>query len=247
MKKFRDFESAREFVRKLNLKNKPEWQAYCKSGNKPDDIPTNPNRDYKKDYKHMGDWLGTERIPEKLREYRPYKKAQKFVGDLELISQEEWQAYCKSGNKPDDIPANPREHYKNKGWNDMGDWLGTKTVANQNKIFRPFKEAQEFAQSLNLKGIKEWKEYCASGNKPDDIPYKVERTYKKEWMSWGDFLGTGTVAFQLKKYRSLKEAKEFVRTLGIKNHKEWNDYCKSGNKPDDIPADPWIVYKEWKK
>ena len=46
---------------------------------------------------------------------------------------------------------------------------------------------------------------------------------------------------------SLKEAKEFVRTLGIKHHKEWNDYCKSGNKPDDIPSDPWIVYREWKK
>ena len=246
-KQFRDFESARKFVRKLGLKNKPDWQEYCKSGDKPDDIPANPNRDYKKDYTHMGDWLGTERTPEKLRKYLSYKKAQKFVESLQLISQEEWQEYCKSGNKPDDIPANPRGVYKNKGWNGMGDWLGTETVANQNKIYLSYKKAQEFVQSLNLKGQKEWLVYCALGNKPDDIPYKVERTYKKEWLSWGEFLGTGTVAFHLKQYRPFNEAKEFVRTLGIKNHKEWNDYCKSGEKPDDIPSDPWIVYKEWKK
>jgi len=48
-------------------------------------------------------------------------------------------------------------------------------------------------------------------------------------------------------YRSYKEAREFVRKLNLKNTYEWKEYCKSGNKPDDIPAAPWDVYKEWKK
>ena len=103
-KQFRDFESAREFVRKLGLKNKPEWQEYCKSGEKPDDIPSNPNRDYKKDYTHMGDWLGNE--------YRSYKEAREFVRKLNLKNTYEWKEYCKSGNKPDDIPAAPWDVYK---------------------------------------------------------------------------------------------------------------------------------------
>ena len=38
-----------------------------------------------------------------------------------------------------------------------------------------------------------------------------------------------------------------ARNLGIKNNKEWKKYCKSGDKPDDIPANPWNTYKEWKK
>ena len=38
-KQFRDFESARKFVRELGLKNYKEWQEYCKSGDKPEDIP----------------------------------------------------------------------------------------------------------------------------------------------------------------------------------------------------------------
>jgi hypothetical protein len=47
MKTFRDFESAREFVQKLGLKNAKEWQAYATSGNKPDDIPSTPWDVYK--------------------------------------------------------------------------------------------------------------------------------------------------------------------------------------------------------
>ena len=48
MKKFRDFESAREFVRSLGLKSPKEWDEYVKSGKKPDNIPSNPSSYYKK-------------------------------------------------------------------------------------------------------------------------------------------------------------------------------------------------------
>ena len=64
---------------------------------------------------------------------------------------------------------------------------------------------------------------------------------------WGDWLGTGTVASYNMQYRTFTEAREFVRALHLKNTKEWEQYCKSGNKPDDIPFAPWSTYKEWKK
>ena len=47
-----------------------------------------------------------------------------------------------------------------------------------------------------------------------------------------------------KQFRDFKSAREFVRKLNLKGQKEWLDYCKSGNKPDDIPSSPWNVYKE---
>ena len=50
-----------------------------------------------------------------------------------------------------------------------------------------------------------------------------------------------------KQFRDFEDAREFVRKLGLKNKKEWQEYCKSGNKPDDIPSNPWDVYKEWEK
>ena len=90
-----------------------------------------------------------------------------------------WTKYCNSGNKPDDIPSAPEHQYKNKGWMGWGDWLGTGRVANYNKTYRSFKEAKKFVQKLGLKNHEEWKSYCNSGNKPDDIPSAPWQVYKK--------------------------------------------------------------------
>jgi hypothetical protein len=57
MKKFRDFESAREFVQELKLTSVRKWEEYCKSGNKPDDIPSNPWKYYsRKNLKKKSHW-----------------------------------------------------------------------------------------------------------------------------------------------------------------------------------------------
>ena len=108
-----------------------------------------------------------------------------------------------------------------------------------------FKSAREFARSLNLKSNVEWQEFIKK-NKPFDLPIRPDSSYKnKGWTSWGDFLGTGTVAPRNRVYLPFKEARDFVRSLNLKDQKEWDDYCKSGKKPDDIPFAPWHTYKEW--
>jgi hypothetical protein len=235
---WRSFEEARKFARELNLKGQKEWQEYCASGNKPKDIPASPNSTYKKDFKGMGDFLGTGTIRTQDRIYRPFKEAREFVQKLGLKNHEEWKEYCKSGNRPNDIPSGVEQTYK-KDFKGMGDFLGTGTISNRDKVYRTYKEAREFARLLNLKGQKEWQEYCKSGNKPDDIPADPNQVYKKDFKGYGDWLGT--------EWRSFEEAREFVRSLGLKTNDDWKEYCKSGKKPDDIPAAPWRTYKEWKK
>jgi len=181
-------------------------------------------------------------MEQEMKEFRDFESAREFVKSLGLKNQKEWQAYCKSGNKPDDIPSAPKNTYK-KDWKGIGDWLGNGRTRN----FRPFKEARDFVRALNLKGVKEWRAYYKSGNKPNDIPTAPEETYKNEFKGIGDWLGTGSIATKHKVFRPFKEAREFVRTLNLKGHKDWHDYCISGNKPDDIPYSPWKTYNEWKK
>ena len=85
------FTKARTFVRSLDLNSKTEWSEYCKSGKKPSDIPANPLDIYSNDgWAGFGDWLGTGRIADHLREYRSFKKARAFVRSLDLKSQIEW-------------------------------------------------------------------------------------------------------------------------------------------------------------
>ena len=45
--KYRSFEAARKFVHSLKLKSMNEYRKYCKSGKKPEDIPSVPNTVYK--------------------------------------------------------------------------------------------------------------------------------------------------------------------------------------------------------
>jgi hypothetical protein len=57
--------------------------------------------------------------------HRPFVEARSFAQSLGLTGKEMWAEYCKSSNKPIDIPSTPRTVYCDEwiGWND---WLGTK-------------------------------------------------------------------------------------------------------------------------
>jgi superfamily II DNA or RNA helicase len=242
---WRKFEDARAFVRRLGLKSQTEWYEYCKSGKKPNDIPIAPYSTYAEaGWVGWGDWLGTGRIADKLREYRPFKEARAFVHRLGLKSGTEWRNYCRSGKKPDDIPAAPHHTYAQKGWAGWGDWLGTDAVASYLRQYRPHRKARAFVHGLGLKSQAEWKSYCKSGEKPDDIPANASFVYANDgWAGWGDWLGTGTVASYLREFRNFKEARAYVRGLGLNSGSEWHEYCKSGKKPKDIPSNPNQVYK----
>ena len=49
----------------------------------------------------------------------------------------------------------------------------------------------------------------------------LKLAYKNNWVSYGDWLGTGFIAPQNRVYRSIDEAKKFVHSLGLKSHAEW--------------------------
>jgi hypothetical protein len=117
-----------------------------------------------------------------------------------LRNNKEWRLYGKGKlkgkrKKPDDIPANPNQTYKDKGWVSTGDWLGTRTVATHLRNYRDFKKARRFVHNVRLKSGNEWKLYCKGGlkgkrKKPDDIPAYPNQTYKdKGWKGMGDWLG----------------------------------------------------------
>jgi len=240
------FHEAREFARGLRLKSQAQWGEFCGSGDKPDDIPSKPDYTYRDDgWKGLGDWLGTEAIATFHREYRPFAEARAFVHGLQLTRQKDWENYRKSSEKPADIPTNPNVVYKDEGWKDFGDWLGTGRVANRYRQYRPFQEARRFVHCLKLSSHAEWLEYCASGLKPADIPQKPARVYKGSgWISSGDWLGTGRIANRYRAHRPFAEARRFVHTLRLPNCSAWFSYCKSGKKPVDIPYDAATFYKD---
>ena len=113
----------------------------------------------------------------------------------------------------------------------------------ENKFkFLQFDQAREFVRNLGIKTQKDWRIYCKSGNKPKYIPSNPNLTYKHNgWLGIQDFLGTNPGGFN--GFLSFDQAREFVRKLNFKNKSEWDTYCKSGDKPNNIPSDPSSKYK----
>ena len=245
---FLDYEDAKKIVQELEIRSSLEWKRYANSNKLPKNIPRDPRSVYKKQWKGWGDWL---RSGEKIERFLNFNEAREFVRSLKLNGTHEWNRYCKFGDKPDDIPSSPYGIYKNKGWRGYGDWLGTGRVANKNFEYRDFESARAFVRGFKLKGVVEWREYCKSGNKPDDIPKHPDQTYKnKGWIGYGDWLGTGRVANQTisKRYLPFKEARKQVRILAkqynIKNRVDWENAVKNGLIPDNIPSFPNAVYSK---
>jgi hypothetical protein len=106
--RFRSFESARELIRSQELKDRQEWNRYCKSGKLPDDVPHNPEKTYKKEWKGWGYWLGIHVISV----HTSFEDARDIVHQLGLKNRQQWYQYCKSGKKPINIPTHPDRTYK---------------------------------------------------------------------------------------------------------------------------------------
>ncbi len=110
------------------------------------------------------------------------------------------------------------------------------TTRKGKRDWRPFEEAREYVRSLGITSNTEYREWSKTSQRPPDIPSTPDRVYKDEWTNWRDFLGTGD-AFP-DTWRPFEEAREFARGLGLTSYKEWLAWCRSGQKPPDIPATP---------
>ena len=108
-----------------------------------------------------------------------------------------------------------------------------------------YNDAKKIVQKLNIKSISKWTEYMIK-NKLKNIPQSPCQYFKnKGWISWGDFLGTGRIANQNKKFISYNEAKKIVCSLNIQSRNEWYKKYHLMIKQYNIPSLPSDTYKEW--
>ena len=61
--------------------------------------------------------------------WKPFEEAREFARSLNLKNYREWYQYAKTDERPNDIPSNPFEAYKNDGWKGYPDWLGNEELA----------------------------------------------------------------------------------------------------------------------
>ena len=116
-----------------------------------------------------------------------------------------------------------------------------------------FSEARSYIQSFGLQSQKDFHDGIKSKKFALNIPSNPDKNYQNSgWVSWGDWLGTGSVATRSRQYLPYEVAREIVKAKQFKNLKEWQLYAREG-RPENIPSHPdksyrnqgWRGYKHW--
>lgn len=241
--KYLPFEQARELARTSGIKTCDDWKAKFKTSNLAAmRVPQCPQEVFKhKGWLSWRDWLGTQvgASPVNRSDFMAFHEARSIVQKQQFKSTQEFRLWVKT-SRPTGMPLCPNTVYTDFiSWTD---WIGTNPKRERNKVYLSFCEARKFVHELGLRGESDWRAYCKSGDKPNNIPFKPERSYT-EWKGWGDWVGTGNIARKDMQYKSFEDARAFLRGLNLGGYQEWKTYRESAEKPKDIPAAPDIVYK----
>jgi hypothetical protein len=87
--------------------------------------------------------------------------------------------------------------------------------------------------------------YASYEHRPADLPRHPEDVYRNAGcVSWGDWLGTGSVGPGKRAWRAFPEARRFAHALGPQSKEQWQELYESGRLPADIPAGPHTVYRD---
>ena len=233
---FLTFKAARKYVQLLKFTSQKDWYDYCKSGKKPRNIPSNPDKAYKDlGWVSYPDWVGFD--------WDTFENAKAYAKKLNLNNEYQWKKYYLSNHLPENIPTHPDRTYANKGWKGWSDFLGTEVIANFNKEFYPFEVAKKLLKKINVKSKNDYYKKRKSKILDSKFPSSPQMTYKNEgWISWGDYLGTNSFKSGQIIYLKFTEARNFARAQGLLSKKEWSPYITKMNR-NDLPKSPDQIYK----
>lgn len=111
---------------------------------------------------------------------------------MKIKDARDYRKACAAGKIPDDIAYNPHNSYHE--WVSWMDWLGTEKTTRNKRDWMKFEDAVKIARSLNLNSESDWRTMNRMGRRPSELPAAPAVVYKKLWLGWGHWLGTGNAS-----------------------------------------------------
>jgi hypothetical protein len=170
---WRSFMEGRALAQGLGLKSVKGWREWSKSGQRPSDIPAQPDRVYRDDgWVSWPDWLGSEDTSNKARHVTmlPFAVGRTYVRKLKLKTQSEWFAWRKSGQRPSDIPSSPHQTYRDAGWISWPDWLGYGSAGGGAAAYRASSSSSSTTTAPKKKKTKKKRKRRPATTHPSDLP-----------------------------------------------------------------------------
>jgi hypothetical protein len=111
--------------------------------------------------------------------------------------------------------------------------------------FKSYEEARSFVRSLRIRTSYDYISWSKSGERPASIPSNPNIIYgrSREWVSWGEFLGSDDID----RFRSFEDSARYIKSFNFSSIKEYKKWSSSGERPFDIPSNPNLHYKKSKE
>lgn len=239
---YRSFTEARKFARQFAKKNgitsQKLWAKAWREGRLPPDIPADPRLVYRdQGWISSGDFLGTGSLHPSQYNFLPFEEARKIVRAAKLASAQEYRRVHAKKFKPLRIPSNPQKTYADTGWRGWGDFLGNKNRHRGNWL--SFAETKKLVVGLGIKNQTDYHAARRDGRLPENVRSRPEDF--DEFNGWADFLGKPP-KLSREEMASYAEAAQWARGIGIGSAKQWREYFKNNNTPNNIPKVPDRYY-----
>ena len=171
------------------------------------------------------------------KSFAPYQLAQSWVQKNNIKSYRQFTITP----RPWYISSAPHITYKNSGWTNWQDFLGTENSwkGPSRKIEDQTYVSYEVAKQWAIQNRIHSRELWITTKRPKEIPTHPEEIYKNSgWTNWQDFLPP--------KYISYEEAKNYIKPFNLRSYKEWTAFAKSPNFPKFIPHNLSFYRQEFK-
>ena len=251
-KEWMSFQDAKALMQSQGIKTREQFQEWSKSEQRPKNFPSTPHQVYTNEWRGWGDFLGTGNISTEnskqtsfeenstltqSRVTKPHikpkekKRTRSRVTRTRIKPKEKKRT--RTGNKSKNIPSRP-DQTNNNEHTDQGNPPDTK-----NNEQTSFDEIKAFLQRLGVRTHIESEEEEQASSKPEKASNSPDEASKDEQVDSDNFLESETT------WMSFNEAKEYVRSLNFENHKDFIDWLKSSDRPENFPPNPQKVYSEW--
>jgi very-short-patch-repair endonuclease len=254
---FWPYEFAREFVQKLQLKNKRAWSDFTQTDefSALGRLPASPESSYGPTFTTWGDFLGTGNIANRDKTFMSLEDAKAQIRLIvpRISSEVAWRKANREGRMPASIPKNPKVYYANEGWIGWGDFLSNGQPPKNLGPFLDYEVAKAFISKLvpRVKNVADFRQAILDGLITNKIPRNPHHHYSKGkgWISYGDFLGTNRVANANKSFVTYEMAVTLIRQVvpPILISKEFRHARKTNEILSGLPRNPDNYYREeWK-